>query len=88
MLEIIVLFFLTRQIGQMADRRGLKPVMWKWKTVGYWILFEFLGLYFGLLLFGISKESIIGVMLLAITSAFGGYLLVRRKLERIPETEQ
>jgi hypothetical protein len=88
MLEIIVLIFLTRQIGQMADRRGLRPVLWKWKTVGYWILFEFLGIYLGLSLFGLNKDTIVGVMLLALTSAFGGYLLVRRQLERIPEVEQ
>lgn len=85
MLEIIALIFLTRQIGQMAIQRGLKPAQWKWKTVGYWILFEFLGMYLGIYLFGFSKESIAGVMLLALASAFGGYLLVRRQLERIPE---
>lgn len=87
MIEIIALIFLTRQIGQMAISRGLKPSVWKWKTVGYWILFEFLGLYTGVLLFGMNKDSLLGIMLLAVASAFGGYLLVRKQLERIPEQD-
>lgn len=87
MIEIIALIFLTRQIGQMAERRGLKPGKWKWKTVGYWILFEFIGVYLGISFFGINKDSLVGLMLFAASCAFGGYLLVRKQLERIPESD-
>ena len=87
MIEIIVLIFLTRQIGQMAIRRGLKPGNWKFKTVVFWILFEIMGMFFGISMFGLSKDNILSVMAFSIVCAFGGYLVVRKQLERIPEQE-
>jgi hypothetical protein len=87
MIEIILLIFLTRQIGQMAIRRGLKPGGWKFKTVAFWILFEMMGVFTGVIMFGITKENILGVMAFSIACAFGGYLIVRKQLERIPEQE-
>ena len=87
MIEIIVLIFLTRQIGQMAISRGLKPGGWKFKTVVFWILFEIMGMFFGISMFGLSKDNILSVMAFSIVCAFGGYLVVRKQLERIPEQE-
>lgn len=87
MIEIIILIFLTRQIGQMAIRRGLKPGGWKFKTVAFWILFEIFGVFIGISMFGLTKDNILGVMAFSIACAFGGYLFVRKQLERLPEQD-
>lgn len=83
MLEIIFLIFLTRSIGVLATRKGLPPTKWKWITVGYWFLFEFFGAIFGVLSFG--QENVLGLMLFSVACAFGGYLLVKYKLEKLPD---
>ena len=44
MLEIIALIFLTREIGKIATKKGLKPVTWKIYTVIAWIVSEIIGL--------------------------------------------
>ena len=85
MLEIILLLFITRHIGQMAVRRGLAPRIWKFKLIAYWFLFEILGFFLGITMFKFTIENIGGLMLLCITCAFGGYLLVRNQLEKTPE---
>jgi len=81
MFEIILLYFLCRKIGKMAVEKGLRPGRWKLYTILYWILFECIGCYLAISLFGFSVNNIVGLMAFAIVSAFGGYLLVRYKLE-------
>ena len=83
MLEIIILIFLTRHIGELAVRKGLPPTRWKWITVGYWFLFEFMGAIIGILAFG--NENFLGLMLFSVACAFGGYLLVKYRLEKLPD---
>lgn len=83
MLEIILLLFLTKNIGSLAERKGLTPAKWKWITVGAWLLFEFLGIITGLLLFG--QNNLAALMLFGIVCAFGGYLTVRYILEKKPD---
>ena len=68
-------------MGTLAKQKGLNPNRWKLYTILYWILFEFIGCYLAILLFGFSVNNIIGLMAFAIVCAFGGYLLVRYKLE-------
>ncbi len=87
MIEILLLILLTRQVGQMAKRRGLKPGIWKFKTVVFWILFEIMGMFSGIALFGDVTNNLIGLMLYMVVCAFGGYLLVRKQLDRIPEQD-
>jgi len=89
MLEIIILYFLTRNIGHLAERKGLPPKRWKWITVGNWILFEFSGMIIGILLFSkggtIPKDNLFGLVLFALACAFGGYLRVKYILEKKPD---
>ena len=83
MLEIIALFFLTRQNGRLAIKKGLNPTPWRWYTVLAWIVAEVVGIMVGFALFG---EQLLGVILFALACAFGGYLLVRNTLEKKPDS--
>ncbi len=83
MLEIILLIFLCKNIGEIAMRKGLNPTQWKIYTVVTWILFEFIGFFIGAQL--LQSSNFIGLMLLALVSAFGGYLLVKFILEKKPD---
>jgi hypothetical protein len=90
MIEIIVLYFLCKNIGQLAVSKGLKPMAWKIYTILAWIAGELLGVVFGSVMFGVNIEvykytnELGGLMLFALVCAFGGYLLVRRILEIRP----
>ena len=83
MVEIIALIFLTRQIGELAVRKGEKSMPWKLYTVLAWFCFEIAGVAMSMAIFG--THNIIGIMLLGIVSAFGGYLLVRAQLLKKPD---
>ena len=83
MLEIIALFFLARKIGELAYEKGQPTGKWKLFLVLAWIGFEILGAIIGIVLFG--GENLIGLGLFAIACAFGGYLLVRSILMKMPD---
>lgn len=83
MLEIIALIFLCKKNGDLASRKGLKPGTWKLYTVLAWIVAEVVGVIIGMMIFG--QENLIGLMLLGLACAFGGYLLVRAILEKKPD---
>lgn len=83
MLEIIALIFLCKKNGNLATQKGLKTSAWKWYTVLAWIVSEMTGVMLGIGIFG--QENIIGIMLLGLVSAFGGYLLVKFALEKKPD---
>ncbi len=88
MIEIIVLYFLCKQMGAAALQKGLKPSKWKILTVVAWITGEFAGLIMGVMLFGFDQNNLLGLMAFAVACAFGGYLLVRASLEKMPSIPQ
>lgn len=83
MIEIIILIFLTREIGRMALRKGLKPLTWKIYNVLGWLTFEFIGLLFGLMIFG--KDNLISVNLIGIALAVTSYFLIKAQLNKLPD---
>ncbi|HAN66491.1 MAG TPA: hypothetical protein DCQ34_09700 [Chitinophagaceae bacterium] len=83
MLEILALIFLTKKIGDMASRKGIKPMPWKIFTIVAWIAFEFLGIMLAAIMFG--NQNLFAIISIGILSAFGGYLLVRAILEKQPD---
>ncbi len=93
MIEIILLYFLCKHIGQLALSKGLKPLTWKIYTILAWIAAEFLGLILGVILFGVNLESLKNtselskLMLFALVCAFGGYLFIRKILENRPNRQ-
>ncbi|TAE60591.1 MAG: hypothetical protein EAZ89_01395, partial [Bacteroidetes bacterium] len=54
MIEIIALFFLARQIGNMAQERGLPKGKWQLAMVLAWFLFEIPGIIIGMNIIGIQ----------------------------------
>jgi len=84
MLEIIVLIFVCKKMGNLAVHKGLKPFTWKLYTVLAWIVAEITGVLIGLQLFG--QNNLIGIMMLGLVSAFGGYLYVKYILDSKPDS--
>jgi len=83
MVEIIVLIILVIHVGKVATRKGEKAVKWQLLTVGAWVAAEIVGLMIGITFFGTG--NIIGLMLLGLISAVGGYLIIKAKLDKIPD---
>lgn len=83
MLEIIALIFLTREIGKLADRKGLRSGRWKVYTVLAWIAGEFVGAVIGVLIFG--PENLFSVILVAIAGAITGYFIIKANLSKRPD---
>ena len=86
MLEIIALYFLTKRIGELADRKGQPRGKWKLFTVLGWFGFEFGGMSLMALILGDTSNLLI-LVIFGLLSAFGGYLLVRKQLEDYPDVE-
>ncbi len=84
MLEIIALVFLTKNIGSLAQRKGLKPGTWKLYTVLCWFGAEILGALIGVLVFG--SENIVGAVLLGLACAVGSYFVLKANLDKRPDT--
>lgn len=85
MLEIIILIFLTRDIGRLATKKGLKPFNWKAYTLIGWITSEFLGIIVGLQIFG--KNNLISVVLVGITFAITSYYFIKAQLNKLPDRD-
>ena len=83
MLEIIALFFLTRQIGRIAQDKGLKSFTWKLYTVLAWFAGEIMGAVMGLLFFG--PNNLFSVLLVALAGAITGYYILKLNLDKRPD---
>ena len=83
MIEIIALIFLAREIGRIADRKGLKRGMWWLYTVLAWIVGEFVGAIIGLLIF--TTDNIISIELVAVAGAITGYVILKANLSKRPD---
>ena len=83
MIEIIILIFLTREIGRLACSKGLKPITWKFYNVLGWLVFECIGLLVGLMIFG--KNNLISVNLIGIAFAVTSYFLIKSRLNKLPD---
>ena len=83
MLEIIALIFLTKDIGKLAEAKGMKPQTWKIYTIIGWILFEFIGCIIGVLIFG--KDNLFSVVLVGIAFAITSYFIIKALLNKLPD---
>jgi TM2 domain-containing membrane protein YozV len=83
MLEIIILIFLTREIGRLAHSKGLKPGTWKIYTVVCWIISEIIGLIIGFMIFG--KDNLFSVAMIGITFASTSYFIIKAQLNKLPD---
>ena len=83
MLDIIALVLLTRNIGALALKKGLKSGTWKLYTVLAWFGGEIVGIVLGLLAFG--QDGIGGAILLGLGGAVASYFIIRANLSKRPD---
>lgn len=85
MLDLIVLIFLTREIGRLASRKGLKALTWRIYNVIGWLLFEMIGVIAGFAIFG--KDNFISISLVGFMFAITSYFLIKGRLNKLPDTD-
>lgn len=83
MLDLIILYFLTKEIGKIALQKGLKPITWKIYTIVAWIASEIVGLVVGIMIFGV--DNLISIILIGFTFAITSYFLIKAQLNRFPD---
>jgi hypothetical protein len=83
MLDLIVLIFLTREIGRLAAKKGLRILTWRIYTVISWLLTEIIGIMIGVMIFG--PDNLISVALVGITFAVTSYFIIKAYLEKLPD---
>jgi hypothetical protein len=85
MLEIIALIFLTREIGRLAEKKGLKPITWKIYTVIGWLFSETIGILIGVMIFG--TNNLVSVVLVGVLFAITSYFIVKAQLNKLPDRD-
>lgn len=91
MLEIIILIFLARSMGELAQKKAQPPGRWKLYTVLGWFGSEFFVMFSSMMLF----QSIAGaeppiwvLFIVGPAGGYAGYMLVKQSLERHPDTDR
>lgn len=83
MLDLILLYFLTREIGRLAFKKGLKPLTWKIYNVSGWLGAELIGVTIGILIFGL--KNLVSVQLVAFAFAITSYFIIKVQLNKLPD---
>lgn len=83
MLEIIILIFLTREIGRLAHSKGLKPGTWKLYTVAGWITLEIIGVIAGVIIFG--RDNLFSIGMLGLAFGITSYFIIKAQLNKLPD---
>jgi len=79
-IEILILFFLTKNIGVLATSKGVPPGRWKLYTVLGWIFFELVGFLISMAI----VQNILANAFFGMACAFTGYLIPKYLLEKMP----
>jgi hypothetical protein len=82
-LDLIVLFFLAREIGRLASRKGFKPATWRLYTVVAWIITEIIGLLVGFTIF--EKNNLFSIGMTGIAFAITSYFIIKAQLNKFPD---
>ncbi len=94
MLELILIIILIQRIRAVADRKGESKGRWTMITVGTWVACEFLGILLFVSLFtdgnveNLDPAMNILMFLFGPVCGFGGYLIVRRQLDQLPDKDR
>ncbi len=83
MLEIIILYFLTKKIGLLAISKGLSAGRWKLNLVLAWIVAELLGAVIAVMIFG--QDNLFSALLIAIACALSTYFIIKNYLIKLPD---
>lgn len=85
MLEILALVYITRIIGALAARKGLKEGRWKLYTVLLWFLAELTGMFTGIATIGM--DNMLFPALLGYGLAIIAILILKNNLSRRPDAD-
>lgn len=80
--SIVALYFLTKQIGRIAESKGERPRRWKIHTIVAWLFGDLIGEMIVFKFFGLN---VFLLFLFGIGLGYVGYLLVKQKLESLPD---
>ena len=81
MLEIIALIFMTKNIGNLAIQKGIKPGPWKLYTVLAWFVAEFIGAFIGYLIL----EEIVPAVIIGLVAAVISFFILKNVLAKKPD---
>lgn len=81
--DLILLFFLTREIGRLAYKKGLKSLTWKIYNVLGWLGAELIGIVIGVLMFGLN--NLVSVQLVAFAFAITSYFIIKAQLNKLAD---
>jgi len=85
MLEIIALIFMSREIGKIAYKKGVKASRWKIYFIVGWFVLEIIGIVVGLMIF--SQDNIFSIEMVAIAFAISSYFITKAQLNKLPDVE-
>lgn len=85
MLDIILLFILTKKIGVLAEQKGEKALKWKIYTILLWLGIEIIIITVCLAVMGV--DNIIMAGLFGIAGGYLGYLIIKEMLSKKPDQE-
>ncbi|MDQ6901741.1 MAG: hypothetical protein M3139_01870 [Bacteroidota bacterium] len=74
---------MTREIGRLAFRKGLKPLTWKIYNVLGWLGAELIGILIGAVIFGL--DNLISVQLIAFAFAITSYFIIKAQLNKLED---
>lgn len=83
MIDLIALFFLTKEIGKLSLQKGVKPMTWKIYTITGWILSEILGFIVALMVF--EKDNLVSIVLVGFLFAITSYFIIKAQLNKLPD---
>ena len=86
MIELILLFFLSKKIGALARQKGLNSTRWIIFTILSWIVAELFGIMIGILFF--SKENVVSLVLVGLLFGVASYHGIRTLLQRLPDADK
>ncbi len=82
-MDLIILIFLTINIGKLAHSKGLKVLRWKIYNVVGFVIAEIIGAIVGIIIFG--KDNIISIFLVGLTFAITSYYIIKAQLNKLPD---
>ena len=85
MLEILALIFLTKNIGALAIKKGLKPGTWKLYAVLGWFAGEIIGVVLALRVFEV--DGLVPAILLGLCCALASFFIVKAILNGKPDAD-
>ncbi len=94
MLEIFILIYLSNSISKLAERKQQPKRKWIIQTILFWFMGEIFGVMtISLTGVEVSYEDVYRIELLYVMCAglfggFLGYLLVKKKLEDLPDPQR